>query len=105
MASVSRFQRILLSVSIAILFSLVFFIVFSNNGLLEVYSLKKSKARLIESSQGTSAENLSLCRTLDRLKFDPEYIGTVARQELGMIGKDEIIIRFLENGKKKPLHE
>ena len=42
-------------------------------------------------------ENISLYREIGRLKNDPKYVENVARQELGVIGKDEVIIKV-----KKP---
>jgi cell division protein FtsB len=35
-----------------------------------------------------------LYREIDRVKNDLKYIENVARQELGMVGKDEVILRM-----------
>ena len=46
-----------------------------------------------------------LYREIDRVKNDLKYIENVARQELGMVGKDEVIFRMeqpLEVPKVKP---
>lgn len=53
----------------------------------ELETLKAENARLEE-------ENIALYRTINRLKDDPEYIEHIARQELQMIGKDEIVFKF-----------
>jgi cell division protein FtsB len=38
-------------------------------------------------------ENRSIGVEIDRLKHDPEYIENIARQELGMIGENEVILK------------
>jgi len=63
--------------------------------------LKQEEQSWINQNKKIEAENLKLYRKIERLKHDPEYIENVARQELGMAGKDEIIIKFQnkKNGK------
>ena len=39
-------------------------------------------------------QNIELSRRVKRLKEDPEYIENIARQELKMIGEDEIVFKF-----------
>ncbi len=38
--------------------------------------------------------NQALYRNIQRLKDDPEYIEDIARTELGMVGKDELVYQF-----------
>lgn len=83
--------------------SLVFFglmaaILFSENGYMALKRLEKEKQALMKMNEAVNAENLQLYRTIKRLKHDPQYIESVARQELGMTGKDEIIIKFNSKG-------
>jgi len=86
-------QRILISITAFLLVSLFFFIIFSEHGLLDLNLLKKEKMVLVEQNEQLVRENLSLSIEIDRLENDPRYIENVARQELGMIGKDEIILK------------
>ncbi len=86
-------QRILISITAFLLVSLFFFIIFSEHGLLDLNLLKKEKKVLVEQNEQLARENLSLSIEIDRLENDPRYIENVARQELGMIGKDEIILK------------
>ena len=46
-------------------------------------------------------DNLSLYREIDRLKHDSKYIEDVVRQELGLIGKDEVVFKLKKNGENK----
>jgi cell division protein FtsB len=86
-------QRILISITAFLLVSLFFFIIFSEHGLVDLNLLKKEKNVLVEQNEQLSRENLSLSVEIDRLENDPKYIENVARQELGMIGKDEMILK------------
>ncbi|MBW1812804.1 MAG: septum formation initiator family protein, partial [Deltaproteobacteria bacterium] len=45
----------------------------------------------------------SLSTEIDRAKNDPAYIEAVARQELGMIGKDEVILKFNKDMKNRKI--
>jgi len=101
MSNVTLLQRILLSLAFVILSALIFFTIFGDNGLLELRELRRGKAQLVESNETLIDENLSLYHTIDRLKYDTRYIGNVARNELGMIGRDEIIFKFAKDQKKK----
>lgn len=86
-------QNILLSVSALLLLALFFFIIVSEHGLLDLRSLKKEHNRLIEENLQLTRENQDISIEIDRLKHDPAYIESIARQELGMIGEDEIILK------------
>ena len=86
-------QKILLSVAILVLFNLLLIIIFGDNGLVDLNLLKKEKERLVEKNREIIRENLSLYREIERLKNDPEFIESVARKELGVIGKDEVILK------------
>lgn len=91
---------ILLSMGIILLFAMLLFIVFSDNGLADLYLLKNERDRLIGENRHLTAENLKLYRAIERLKSDPAYIESIARKELGMIRKEEIIIKARSKHKK-----
>jgi cell division protein FtsB len=86
-------QMIPLSVTILILVSLLFFILFSEHGLTDLNILQKEKTQLIIENQALDQQNRALSSEIDRLKHDPEYIESIARQELGMVGEDEVILK------------
>jgi cell division protein FtsB len=91
-------QKIFLSIVILVLFSLLLFIMFSDNGLADLFKLKSEKGRLLQENARLKRENLTLYRTIERLKNDPEYIESIARKELGMIRKGEIILKPRSSG-------
>src|SRR5210317_1173412 len=89
----TRTQGIFLSVTVVLLFSLLFFIIFGEHGLIDLNILKKERDQLAEKNEQRSRQNLSLSVEIDRLKHDPKYIENIARQELGMVGEDELILK------------
>ena len=86
-------QNILLSISVLLLLALFFFIIVSEHGLADLRFLKKERDRLVEENKKITRENQAVSIEIDRLKHDPAYIESIARQELGMIGEDEIILK------------
>jgi cell division protein FtsB len=85
--------NILLSVSVLLLLALFFFIIVSEHGLADLRFLKKERDQLVEENEKLTRENQAIRIEIDRLKHDPGYIESIARRELGMIGKDEIILK------------
>jgi cell division protein FtsB len=67
--------------------------VFGENSLTDLNKLKMEKDNLSKKNDELKKENLSLYREIERLKNDPIYVEDVARKELGVIGKDEMIIK------------
>ena len=86
-------QTIPLSAAILILVSLLFFILFSEHGLTDLNMLQKEKTLLIIENRALDRKNRARGIEIDRLKNDPEYIESIARQELGMVGRDEVILK------------
>jgi cell division protein FtsB len=97
----TRKLNILLSIAVLLLLALFFFIIVSEHGLADLRFIKKERDRLVEDSKQLSRENLTIGIEIDRLKHDPAYIESIARQELGMIGKDEIILKPQSQSRQK----
>ncbi|MCK4467899.1 MAG: septum formation initiator family protein [Desulfobacterales bacterium] len=91
-----------MSLIILILFSMLLLIIFGDNGLVDFVLIKGEKDRLVEKNEKLNQENLNMYREIDRLKNDPKFVENVVRQELGVIGKDEVIFKTGKNqGNKK----
>jgi cell division protein FtsB len=89
----TRKHNVLLSISVLLLLGLFFFIIVSEHGLADLRYIKKERDRLVEENQKRTATNQAISVEIHRLKHDPAYIESIARQELGMIGEDEIILK------------
>jgi len=94
-------QNILLSISVLLLLTLFFFIIVSEHGLADLIFLKRERDRLVEENNIISRENQAISVEIGRLKHDPVYIESIARQELGMIGEDEIILKSRNSAEPK----
>lgn len=94
-------QKILLSLSILVIFSLLLFIIFGDNGLVDLNLLKTERDGLIEKNAGITINNLSLYREVDRLEHDSGYIEDVVRRELGLIAEGEVIFKLKGEHKVK----
>lgn len=68
--------------------------VLGDKGLLDVLRLKKEYQGIVEFNMALEKENAELERKISLLKTDNRYIGHIARSELGMIGRNEIIYRI-----------
>ena len=86
-------QRVGLTASLLVLVALFFFIIVSEHGLLDLRLLKAERQRLVEETRHVNRENQIISVEIDRLKYDPQYIESVARRELGMVGRDEVIVK------------
>jgi cell division protein FtsB len=90
-------QHFIISIAVFLLVSLFFFILYSEHGLYDLNLLSKERDALVENNEQLERENLSLSVEIDRLENDPKYIENIARQELGMIAEDELILKPKRN--------
>jgi len=97
--------KILLSFAILALFSMLLFIVFNEYGLADLRLLKQDRDRLLQRNAQLEKENLLLYRQIDRLKNDLKFIESIARQEHGMVGKDEVIFKLKKHEKDQKKNE
>lgn len=95
-------QRVIVSISGFILIALMFFIVFSERGLVDLNWLRNEKRLLEGQNAAVETDNRALGIEIDRLKKDPAYIEQIARRKLGMIGRDELIVKSQAAAKQKP---
>ena len=94
-------QNILLAFIILALFSMLLFIVFGENGLADLNLLRVERDGLLQKNAELAKENLLLSREIERLKNDPEFLESVARKQLGVVGKDELIFKLSKKQKGK----
>ena len=69
-------------------------ITFGNRGLVDNYMMRERLMSLKKSNQEIVAENDRLKRTIVLLRSDLPYIEMVARNELGMVKKGDLVYRF-----------
>ncbi len=86
-------QHLLLTIAVVVLFVLLLLILFGDKGLADLNMLKKDRDHMVEKNTRLVRQNLSLYRSIERLKTDPAFIENIAREELGVVGKNELIIK------------
>ena len=89
----TRKEGIFLSIAGLLLFPLLFFIIFGEHGYIDLNVLKSERDQFVEKNELLTQKNISLSTEIDRLKHDPQYIENIARQELGMVAEDELILK------------
>ncbi|MCF8069941.1 MAG: septum formation initiator family protein [Desulfobacterales bacterium] len=87
-------QRFLISLAAIILTALFILTFYGEKGYNELISMYKQRDEISASNEALEQQNHHSYREVDRLKNDLKYIEKVARQELGMIGKNEVILKI-----------
>ena len=95
MSSLARFLRVALPAALLLTAAIgVPLKVFDHRGLDRVERLGQELELLEEANLRIRRENDALRKQIHAFHSDPEYIEKVARDELGMVGPDEIIYQF-----------
>lgn len=71
-------------------------ITFGNRGLVDNYLMSKRLADLKSQTIKITAENNELKRKILLLRNDINYIEMIARNELGMVKKGDVVYRFFK---------
>jgi cell division protein FtsB len=79
---------------VALLLSLVFLVVFSENGLVDYVKLKGQLKAIDVSTARLHKENLTLKGEIERLTRDDKYLEELARQRYGFIREGEKVYRI-----------
>ncbi len=85
-----------LLVVLCLLGSIGIWLCFGERGLIHLYRTEMERQTHIEKIRQLAAENQALLEEVQRLKTDMEYVESVARKELNLIKKNEVIYRFDE---------
>ena len=76
---------------IAIIAAISVFAVFGDKGLIDVWKFRKERQKLVVQKSQLEDENKRLADEIRLFQTDKQYALTVARQELGMVKKDEVL--------------
>ena len=87
-------RKIVVIMAILVFISFLFVIGMGDRGAVDLYKLHLKKVRLDKSNLELQKKNRDLYRSIQRLKTDLEFVENIARSELGMVGKDEVVYQF-----------
>jgi cell division protein FtsB len=97
-------RKIVVIMAILVFISFLFVIGLGDRGAVDLYKLHLKKVRLDESNLELQKKNRDLYRSIQRLKTDLEFVENIARSELGMVGKDEVVYQFRQKKHTKKTH-
>lgn len=79
---------------VVFLFLMALLITFGNRGLVDNYLMSKRLNQIELLNNSVAAENSELKKKIVLLRSDLVYIESIARNELGMVKKGDIVYRF-----------
>ena len=88
------FNRRILIPILLLISVMIFFAFFGDKGLLQVYRLSKELKEIERTNMELQRENERLRAEIEHLRTDKQYIEELARRELGLVKKGEIIYQF-----------
>ena len=86
-------HTIFIGASILCLIIVFIYSIFCEYGYGHLSGLRLKQSLVIQKNEQIVRENHHFRVEIDRLKHDPDYIESIARHELGMVKKDEIILK------------
>lgn len=90
-------MRKYLLIAAALLTFVLAFSLFGKTGLINLYKAEKKNSEIRAKLSKLEAENRELREEIEKLKSDPEYLERVAREDLGMVKKDELVFQLAED--------
>jgi cell division protein FtsB len=87
-------QNIAMVLAVMAIVFTFFLIIVGDNGISDLQLMKNERHVIIGNHDELKRKNLQLYHEIERLKKDPANIEAIARQELGLIGKKEIVINM-----------
>jgi cell division protein FtsB len=73
---------------------MIFFTFFGDKGLLQVYRLRRELREIERANKELQQENERLRAEIDNLMTNKNYIEELARRELGLVKKGEVVYQF-----------
>ncbi len=86
--------KIAFAFAVLILLSYLVLIITGDRGLMDLRGMRQKLNSLKMENKNLEQQNIEMYRKIKRLKDDPAYTESIARQELKMIKKDEIVFEF-----------
>jgi cell division protein FtsB len=81
---------------VVFIFVMSVLIIFGKRGLVDNYAMKERLMALKKGNQDISLENNELSKKVILLRGDLQYLEMLARNELGMVRKGDLIYRYMK---------
>lgn len=79
---------------VAFLFLMTLLIAFGNRGVVDNYFMGKRLSQIRAENNDLATQNKELAKKIILLRSDPTYIESIARNELGMVKKGDVVYRL-----------
>lgn len=79
---------------VAFLFLMALLITFGNRGIIDNYLMSNRLSQLKMDNYDLAIQNRELGKKILLLRSDPAYIESIARNELGMVKKGDVVYRL-----------
>ena len=94
MSFLKGYNRKILGTILLLVSVMVFFTFFGDKGLLQVYRLRKELREIERTNRDLEKENERLRTEIHQLRTNRDYIEELARRELGLVKKGEVVYQF-----------
>lgn len=94
MSFLKGYNRKILGTILLLVSVMVFFTFFGDKGLLQVYRLRKELREIERTNRDLEKENARLRTEIHQLRTNRDYIEELARRELGLVKKGELVYQF-----------
>jgi cell division protein FtsB len=78
----------------ALVCAMILFTIFGGRGLVQIYHLKEERDRVNLANARLREENQKMTHQIQRLRHQKEEVEKLAREELGLVKKGEVIYQF-----------
>jgi len=95
-------RKLLIAFAVALFLGLIGLGLFGDRGLISYHKLRRDRVKLEQDADQLRKENQSLRQKIELLGSDLKYLEKLARQKLGMVRPDEVIIKVPESGAGEP---
>jgi cell division protein FtsB len=74
--------------------ALSFFIIFGGRSLMQIYHLKEEREKISIANARLREENQKFAEQVARMKHNKKEVEKIAREELGLVKKGEVVYQF-----------
>lgn len=89
-----RLEKKYLAFLSLLIFGVLLFTVFGSRGLVQIFQMREEKDRILMGNARLEEENKKLSEQIHRLRTDKDEIERIAREEMMLVGKGEIVYQF-----------
>ena len=94
MSFLKPFRKKYLFYFVGIIAPVLFFIIFGGRSLVQIYHLKGEREKIGIVNARLREENQKLAEQIQRMKHNKKEVEKIAREELGLVKKGELVYKF-----------